>query len=56
MGYWGGSGPLVYGPAGISAAAIWRIRVASGQAAAKANRTRDTVSVTRAPVASWLIL
>jgi|SRR5271163_3941271 len=37
------------GPAGISASAMWRIRVASGQAAAKASRTRDAMSITRAP-------
>ena len=38
--YRGDRGPVVYGPAGIRAAAMWRIKVASGQAAAKARRTR----------------
>ena len=41
--------PVVYGPAGINAAAMWRIKMASGQAAAKARRTRDAISITRAP-------
>src|SRR5690348_9994252 len=36
----GDSGPVAYGAAGISPAAMWRIRGASGQAAAKASRTR----------------
>ena len=48
-GYWGDRGPVVYGPVGISAAAMWRIKVASGQAAAKARRTREAISTTRAP-------
>jgi nucleoside-diphosphate-sugar epimerase len=34
-GFGGNSGPVVYEPAGIGAAAIWRIKVASGQATAK---------------------
>ena len=42
-------GPVVYGPVGIRAAAMWRIKVASGQAAAKARRTREAISTTRAP-------
>ena len=37
------------GPAGCSLAAMERNRLASGQAAANANRMRETVSVTRAP-------
>ena len=41
--------PLVRGPAGISAMAMWRMRVASGQDAAKAMRTRAAVSMMRAP-------
>src|SRR5436190_7743489 len=45
----GPSRPVVYGPVGISAAAMWRIKVASGQAAAKARRTREVISTTRAP-------
>ncbi len=48
-GYRGNSSPVVYGPVGISAAAMCRIKVASGQAAAKARRTRDAISITRAP-------
>jgi hypothetical protein len=48
-GYRGDRGPVVYGPVGISAAAMWRIKVASGQAAAKARRTRDVISTTRVP-------
>src|ERR1043165_9313967 len=47
--YRGDPSPVVYGPVGISAAAMWRIKVASGQAAAKARRTRDAISITRAP-------
>ena len=39
----------VYGPVGISVAAMWRIKVASGQAAAKARRTRQVISTTRTP-------
>src|SRR5260370_17336071 len=42
-------GPVFYGPVGISAATMWRINVASGQAAEKARRTRDAISITRAP-------
>ena len=45
----GDSGPVAYGAAGISPAAMWRIRGASGQAAAKASRTREAVSMTRVP-------
>src|SRR5260370_28226433 len=47
--YRGDHSPVGYGPAGINAAAMWRIKVASGQAAAKANRPGDAISVTRAP-------
>src|SRR5260370_27878346 len=47
--YRGDHSPVGYGPAGINAAAMWRIKVASGQAAAKASRTRDAISMTRAP-------
>jgi hypothetical protein len=47
--YRGDLSPVVYGPVGISAAAMWRIKVASGQATAKASRTRDALSITRAP-------
>src|SRR4030088_3839376 len=47
--YRGDSGPIVYGPVGINAPARWRIKVASGQAVAKARRTRDAISMTRAP-------
>src|SRR5689334_17988456 len=36
----GDRGPVAYGAAGISPAAMWRMRGASGQAAAKASRTR----------------
>jgi hypothetical protein len=49
MGFAGLCGPAVYGP-GISAVAMWRIKLASGQAAAKASRTRDAISITRAPM------
>ena len=45
----GDNGPAVYGPAGIRAAAMWRKSAASGQAAAKARRTREAVSMTRVP-------
>src|ERR1700682_2923429 len=45
----GDNGPAVYGPVGIRAAAMWRKSAASGQAAAKARRTRAAVSMTRAP-------
>src|SRR5207248_8332269 len=48
-GYRGDRGLVVYGPAGIRAAAMWRIKVASGQATAKARRTRDAISMIRAP-------
>jgi hypothetical protein len=44
-GWRGDGGPVNYGAVGISAAAIWRIKLASGQAAAKASRTRDAVSI-----------
>ncbi len=47
--YRGDISPAVYGPVGISAAAMCRIKLASGQAAAKASRTRDAISMTRAP-------
>src|SRR5260370_27784427 len=47
--YRGDHSPVGYGPAGINAAAMWRIKVASGQAAAKASRTRDAISMTRGP-------
>src|SRR6266550_2699411 len=36
----GDRGPVAYGAAGISPAAMWRMRGASEQAAAKASRTR----------------
>jgi len=39
--YGGNRRPVIYGPVGINAPARWRIKVASGQAAAKARRTRD---------------
>jgi len=42
-------GPGHYGQAGCNVMAILRDRLASGQAAAKARRTRETVSMTRAP-------
>ena len=42
-----GLGPGGHGPAGMSAAGIERKRSASGQAAAKAKRTRLAVSMTR---------
>ena len=29
---------------------MWRIKLASGQAAAKASRTRDAISIARAPM------
>ena len=45
----GEHGPAVYGSAGIRAAAMWRKSAASGQAAAKARRTREAVSMTRVP-------
>ena len=45
----GHHGLVIYGPAGISPVAIWRKRSASGQAAAKAMRTRAAVSMMRAP-------
>ena len=48
MGCRGNHNPAVYGPVGISAAVMWRIKVASGHAAAKARRTRDAISMTRA--------
>ena len=41
-------GPISYGPAGCSETAMVRKRSACGQAAAKARRTRETVSMTRA--------
>src|ERR1700722_2087916 len=45
----GDSGPVAHGAAGISPAARWWMRRASGQAAAKARRTREAVSMTRLP-------
>src|SRR6516165_4848246 len=45
----GDRGPAAYGAAGISPAAMWRMRRASGQAAAEASRTREAVSMTRVP-------
>src|SRR5580692_7077316 len=45
----GDNGPAVYGRVGIRAAAMWRKSAASGQAAAKARRTREAVSMTRVP-------
>jgi len=47
--YGGGDGPAGYGLEGIRAAAMWRKSAASGQAAAKARRTREAVSMTRVP-------
>jgi hypothetical protein len=43
------AGPIIYGPFGFSAAAMWQIKVASGHAAVRAGRTRDVISITRAP-------
>src|ERR1041385_6224609 len=48
-GYRGDRSPVVYGPVGISAVAMWRIKAASGHAAAKARRTAEAISTTRAP-------
>src|SRR5215468_10014901 len=45
----GDRSPVVHGAAGISPAAMWRMRRASGHAAAKASRTREAVSMTRVP-------
>src|SRR5262245_51115213 len=45
----GGDGPGFQGPAGLMVVARYLMRVASGQAAAKARRMRDAVSITRAP-------
>src|SRR5215813_10454110 len=45
----GCDGPGFYGPAGLMVVARCLMRAASGQAAAKARRMRDTVSITRAP-------
>ena len=45
----GDGSPIAYGSVGINAAAMWRINAASGQAAAKARRTREAISTTRAP-------
>ena len=43
------TGPTIYGPEGIRTAAMWRKSVASGQAAAKARRTREAASMTGVP-------
>src|ERR1051326_6175914 len=48
--YRGDPSPVVYGPVGISAAAMWRIKVASGQAAAKARRISQAKNPSRASV------
>src|SRR5215813_3234786 len=45
----GCDGPGFYGPAGLMVVARCLMRAASGQAAAKARRMRDAVSITRAP-------
>jgi hypothetical protein len=45
--YRGDSSPITYDPVGISAAAMWRIRRVFGQAAAKAGRTHDAISMIR---------
>jgi hypothetical protein len=45
----GGDGPGFHGPAGLMVVARCLMRAASGQAAAKARRMRDAVSITRAP-------
>ena len=45
----GATGPTIYGPEGIRTAAMWRKSAASGQAAAKARRTREAASMTRVP-------
>src|SRR5215469_1999928 len=45
----GGDGPGFHGPAGLMVVARYLVRAASGQAAAKARRMRDAVSITRAP-------
>ena len=42
-------GPACHGAAGMIEVASWRMIAASGQAAVKARRTRDAVSMTRAP-------
>ena len=44
----GGDGPGFHGPAGLMVVVRYLMRAASGQAAAKARRMRDTVSITRA--------
>jgi hypothetical protein len=43
----GGDGPGFHGPAGLMVVARYLVRAASGQAAAKARRMRDAVSITR---------
>jgi hypothetical protein len=48
--------PVVHGPAGIRAAAMRRKGAASGQAAAKARRTPEAVSMTRVPSALRALL
>src|ERR1700682_3566339 len=57
-GGWGdrGSRPVGHGPCGIRALARPRNRSASGQAAAKARRTRPAVSMTRAAILRSLSL
>src|SRR5260221_14482561 len=52
----GDSRPMGHGPCGIRALARPRNRSASGQAAAKARRTRPAVSVTRAAILRSLSL
>ena len=44
----GDNGPTIYGPEGIRTPR-WRKSAASGQAAAKARRTREAASMTRVP-------
>jgi hypothetical protein len=52
IGLFGGTRPGGHGPAGCRLRAMLRNRSASGQAAAKAMRTREEVSVTRAAILS----
>ena len=52
VGLFGALAPHGYGPAGCRLLAILRNRSASGQAAAKAMRTREAVSVMRAAILS----
>src|SRR5260370_39062227 len=47
--YRGDHSPVGYGPAGINAAALWRMKRGSGQAAGKADRTRRAIFMTTGP-------